>query len=50
MDYSQKTKKNRFPHCILGIVMVSISFSDANIKILNIYQQKHLIKIRIIEE
>ena len=41
---------HNFPDSILGIVMVSISLSDENIKILEIYLQKHLIKSKIIEK
>ena len=33
MHYSQSTKK-KFPHYIVGIVVVAISLSDANIKVL----------------
>ena len=36
MYNSQKTKKNKFAHYILGMVMVSINLSDENIKILEI--------------
>ena len=36
MHYSQKIKKNKFPHYIVGIVMVAVSLSDADIKILEI--------------
>ena len=36
MNYSQKTKKNMFAHYILGIVMICISLSDENTKILEI--------------
>ena len=36
MNYSQKTKKKKFPHYILGLVVVSISLSDENITILDI--------------
>ena len=45
MNYSQKTKKKKkikikkrkmFPHYILGIVMICISLSDENTKILEI--------------
>ena len=41
---------HNFPDSILGIVMVSNSLSDENIKILEIYLQKHLIKSKIIEK
>ena len=34
MYYSKKTKKNKFSLNILGIVVVSISLSDENMKIL----------------
>ena len=50
MNYNQKTKKKKFSLYILGLVVVSISLSDESIKILEIQQQKHLIKSKVIEE
>ena len=43
-------KRNKFPHRFLEIVMVSISLSDKNIKLLKNYQQKHLITSKTLEE